>query len=57
MTCDFYGMIIPNNDPEWQNKLNSFIDGNESLTIDKKWFQNLFPYQLENVDYCVNQRK
>ncbi|NET25808.1 MAG: transporter substrate-binding domain-containing protein, partial [Okeania sp. SIO1I7] len=46
LTCDFYGMIIPNNDPEWQNQLNSFIDGNKSQSIDEKWFKNLFPYQL-----------
>ncbi|NET25806.1 MAG: transporter substrate-binding domain-containing protein [Okeania sp. SIO1I7] len=57
LTCDFYGMIIPNNDPEWQNQLNSFIDGNKSQSIDEKWFKNLFPYQLENLDYCVNQKK
>ncbi|NEQ74400.1 MAG: hypothetical protein F6K23_16000 [Okeania sp. SIO2C9] len=50
-------MIIPNNDPEWQNKLNSFLDGNKSQSIDEKWFKNLFPYQLENLDYSVNQKK
>ncbi|NET77744.1 alpha/beta hydrolase [Okeania sp. SIO1F9] len=57
LTCDFYGMIIPNNDPEWQNKLNSFIDGDKSQPIDEKWFKKLFPYQLENLDYCVNHKK
>ncbi|MDJ0553524.1 MAG: alpha/beta hydrolase [Microcoleaceae cyanobacterium MO_207.B10] len=57
LTCDFYGMIIPNNDSQWQTKINSFIDGEKSRPIDEKWFKDLFPYQLEGLDFCVNQRK
>ncbi len=57
LTCDFYGIIVPNNDREWQNKINSFIDSEQPQAIDQKWFKELFPYQLENLDYCVNQRK
>jgi len=57
LTCDFYGMIIPNNDSEWQKKINSFLENRQSLKLREKWFKDLFPYQLEGVDFCVNQRK
>ena len=55
LTCDFYGLILPADDPEWETTVNNFIDGKDSLPTWDKWFTSLFPYVLLNLDYCLNR--
>ncbi|MEO1669917.1 MAG: amino acid ABC transporter substrate-binding protein [Cyanobacteria bacterium J06631_2] len=52
LTCDRYGMIIPAEDPEWQNFINTAINSPTAETISKAWFGNVFNYILPAKDFC-----
>jgi polar amino acid transport system substrate-binding protein len=52
LTCERYGMIIPQNDPQWQNLVNSVIDSPEAKEIWKKWFKKVFSYSKVDRDLC-----
>lgn len=45
LTCDRYGMIIPSNDPQWQDFINSVINSSEGKTLSREWFGQLANYQ------------
>ncbi|MEB3886887.1 alpha/beta hydrolase [Lyngbya sp. CCY1209] len=55
LTCDFYGIILPAGDREWQNTVNRFIDSQPGDRIWGKWFDRAYSYVLLNLDYCVNR--
>ena len=38
LTCDRYGMIIPDEDPNWQNFINSVINSSQIKTLSTAWF-------------------
>ena len=44
LTCDRYGMILPAEDPEWHDFINSVIDSPEAKTLSRQWFGNLFQH-------------
>jgi predicted dienelactone hydrolase len=55
LTCDFYGLALPNNDTRWRRMVNSFIDSQQAEQVWEGWFTFAFPYVLLNLDYCVNR--
>lgn len=55
LTCDFYGLALPNNDIEWQRMVNSFVESEQAEQVWEGWFTFAFPYVLLNLDYCVNR--
>ncbi|WP_413161652.1 alpha/beta hydrolase [Capilliphycus salinus ALCB114379] len=55
LTCDFYGLVLPNNDTQWQRMVNSFIDSQQAEQVWEGWFTFAFPYVLLNLDSCVNR--
>lgn len=52
LTCEYYGLILPINDPEWANTINNFINNNIANEDWDRWFTKLFPYVLSNLDSC-----
>ena len=54
LTCEFYGMILPDNDQEWLGIVNEFISSKNTKYIWNKWFNELVPYVLLDLDSCVN---
>ncbi|MGK7941951.1 MAG: alpha/beta hydrolase [Crocosphaera sp.] len=54
LTCEFYGMILPENDQEWLGIVNKFISSKNTKPIWDKWFNQLVPYVLLDLDYCLN---
>ncbi|MEG4317337.1 MULTISPECIES: amino acid ABC transporter substrate-binding protein [unclassified Microcoleus] len=52
LSCDVYGMILPANDSQWQNSVNSFINSNEGKQAWATWFGGLVPYLKATIDYC-----
>ena len=52
LTCDRYGMIIPGDDPEWQDFVNSVIGSPEAATLSNVWFGQLFNYIQLAQDIC-----
>ena len=52
LTCDRYGMIIPGDDPEWQDFVNSVIGSPEAANLSNAWFGQLFSYSQLTQDIC-----
>jgi predicted dienelactone hydrolase len=48
LTCEYYGLILPNNDPQWQATVNTFL--RESATVRATLQQD-----LSELDYCLNR--
>jgi polar amino acid transport system substrate-binding protein len=44
LTCDRYGMIIHNDDPQWQEFINSVINSPEAIALADQWFGSLYDY-------------
>ena len=55
LTCEFYGLIIPDNDPEWQKTVNTFINKDQADQIWQEWFTDAFPYVFLNLESCLNR--
>jgi polar amino acid transport system substrate-binding protein len=51
-TCDHYGMIIPKNDTQWQNLVNSVIQSENGEQVWQKWFGSIFNYAEVDEDVC-----
>ncbi|MBE9168251.1 amino acid ABC transporter substrate-binding protein [Pleurocapsales cyanobacterium LEGE 06147] len=41
LTCDRYGMILPANEPQWRNFVNSVIESKESEKLLSRWLGSL----------------
>lgn len=52
LTCDRYGMIIPSNDPQWQNFVNSVIESPQLKGLSSAWFGQLVNYIQPAVEFC-----
>ncbi|GAB4228518.1 MAG: hypothetical protein Kow0049_09630 [Stanieria sp.] len=44
LTCDTYGMLLPQGDRSWQDFVNSVITSPESEELLNKWFKDIIPY-------------
>ena len=55
LTCDFYGLILPNDDPQWRTTVNQFLVEPSAQQVRKKWFNQMFPSQLNDLEYCLNR--
>jgi ABC-type amino acid transport substrate-binding protein len=55
LTCEFYGLALPNNDPEWQAFVNQYLASDGRNAIASKWFAGLYPETLDQADRCLNQ--
>ncbi len=55
LDCEYYGMILPANDPQWRDFVNSVIKETESRELLKTWFTVIAPYVRETVNYCKNK--
>ncbi|MGI0482735.1 transporter substrate-binding domain-containing protein [Geminocystis sp. CENA526] len=53
-TCEKYGLILPQNDPEWENFINSSINLDQKMGIINNWFQNIFtfPSTQNTIEKC-----
>jgi ABC-type amino acid transport substrate-binding protein len=48
LTCEYYGLILPNDDPEWRATVNTFLQ--ESVEG-----QGGFDQDVRELDYCLNR--
>ncbi len=56
LTCDFYGLILPQGDRQWHNTVNLFID-EEAKQFQNKWLGEYFPQAVSDLDYCFHEQK
>lgn len=54
LNCDYYGFILPANDPQWQEFMNRVIVTSENRNIFKKWFTEVASYFRDTWQYCRN---
>lgn len=55
LTCDFYGLILPNNDPEWIKTVNAFLNSEAEQPIWDAWLGETRPYVFDETAYCLNR--
>jgi polar amino acid transport system substrate-binding protein len=53
-TCEKYGLILPQNDSEWENFINNSINLDQKMGIINDWFQNIFalPSTQNTIEKC-----
>jgi polar amino acid transport system substrate-binding protein len=54
LNCDYYGFILPANDPQWQDFINSVIISSENRNIFTTWFSEVASYFIDTFQYCRN---
>lgn len=55
LTCEFYGVLLPEGDDDWRRTVNQFITTfNEGQTLGR-WFRDLSSVELNNLQNCLNR--
>jgi predicted dienelactone hydrolase/ABC-type amino acid transport substrate-binding protein len=55
LTCDFYGLMLPNDDPDWLATINEFIAEPAARQVMAQWFEQTIPLELNDLEYCFNR--
>ncbi|WP_404791252.1 alpha/beta hydrolase [Altericista sp. CCNU0014] len=55
LTCDAYGLILPEGDRAWENTVNRILGSESARQVWDKWFKSLYPYIYLNIDYCADR--
>ncbi len=56
LTCDYYGMLLPNNDTQWRDLVNEFIFSKRGEQIYAEWLDKFTEDVVFAVDSCNRQR-
>ena len=57
LTCDLYGLILPNGESKWNSLINDFLDLDQVKEVEKVWLKDYSNQALADADYCLNRRK
>lgn len=57
LECEEYGLILPSNDPQWQNLVNKAIANDDIQTLYQKWIGPVFPVIEQTRNYCRPSEK
>lgn len=57
LTCDYYGLILPADDPQWRNTINTFLRDRASKKVFDRWLESYYSQTITDLDYCQNRRK
>ncbi len=55
LSCEYYALALPNNDPEWQAVVNDFLESTVGVEPRPAWLGEFLPNTLEILDNCLNQ--
>jgi predicted dienelactone hydrolase/ABC-type amino acid transport substrate-binding protein len=55
LTCEYYGLILPNNDPDWRTMINQFLVSDMENAVASEWFSEIYPQSLNKAAFCLNQ--
>lgn len=56
LTCEKYGLILPENDPSWQSFVNSVVKSSEDESILKDWLSILSEELRKTQKHCLSPR-
>ena len=54
LTCEYYSLALPNDDPEWVATVNAFLDAEVSETTWNAWLGSFAPSAIDTLRYCLN---
>lgn len=57
LTCDFYGLILPEGERQWSKLVNVFLEEERLQQLQKRWFKDYYAQALSDANYCLNERK
>ena len=55
LTCNFYGLLLPNDDPQWQATVNQFMAQLSTQKVMAQWFSPMYSAELNDLEYCLNR--
>ncbi|MGF1569153.1 MAG: alpha/beta fold hydrolase [Nodosilinea sp.] len=55
LTCEFYGLALPNDDPEWVATVNGFLEAKNGADLWAERLGKFGPYVLNTLSYCLNR--
>ena len=55
LTCDFYGLILPNDDPQWQATVNEFMAQLSTQKVMARWIAPIYSAEFNDLEYCLNR--
>ena len=55
LTCEFYGLALPGNDPQWRMLVNQHLDSDSEQAVSDEWFADFYPAILNQAETCLNQ--
>ena len=54
LTCNFYGLILPEGQNKWKSLVNDFI-AEKDRELQNRWFKDYSAQTLADADYCLNR--
>ena len=54
LTCDYYGLVLPEGDSEWQNTVNVFLRFQQ---LQNKSLEEYSSLAVNDADYCLNRQR
>lgn len=58
LSCEYYGLLVPNDDPQWQNLINRFLNNQSLETLTNQYFSaEVKTHVLTTADYCLNLKQ
>ncbi len=55
LECDYYGLILPNNDPQWKALIDRSIEKAREQQIFREWIGVIIPEIRDSYQYCRQQ--
>lgn len=55
LTCKFYGLALPENDPQWRTLVNQYLVSDGENVVSDEWFTDLYPAILNQAETCLNR--
>jgi ABC-type amino acid transport substrate-binding protein len=55
LTCEYYSLALPSDDPEWVATVNSFLDTEAGQDAWDTWMESYAPYEIDTLAYCFNR--
>ncbi|MGK7932659.1 MAG: amino acid ABC transporter substrate-binding protein [Microcystaceae cyanobacterium] len=56
LKCDYYGLILPNNDPNWKALIDRSIETAREQRIFREWLGVILPELEDSLEYCLQSQ-
>jgi ABC-type amino acid transport substrate-binding protein len=55
LSCEYYGLVLPQTDPQWVKTVDRFLAAEVGQQTWKQWLGQYTPYALDTLSYCLNR--